>query len=121
MPKSKAVPTSAPSPASSSTDLLDRLSVEKSPIDGKGLFATQRIFKGKYIGEYAGPVAKQNGKYVLWVTEADGSENGRRGLNKLRFLNHSKKPNTEFDGFELYAIRAIRPGDELTFDYGWEE
>ncbi len=40
--------------------------------------------------------------------------------NQLRYLNHSPKPNAEFEGAELYAIRAIKPGEEITFDYGRE-
>ena len=38
----------------------------------------------------------------------------------LRFLNHSRTPNVEFDGPELYAMRDIAPGEELRFDYGAE-
>jgi hypothetical protein len=44
---------------------------------------------------------------------------GRIGRNRLRFLNHAKDPNAEFDGFDLYALRAIAVGEELTIDYGW--
>ena len=38
----------------------------------------------------------------------------------LRFLNHSRTPNVEFDGPDLYACRDIEPGEELVFDYGAE-
>ncbi len=90
-----------------------------SSIHGTGLFAARAIAKGEYIGTYWGPQARRNGTYVLWVYE-DGDEDnaiGRSGRNLLRYLNHSRPGNTAFDGFDLYAIRAIRAHEELTFDY----
>ena len=44
----------------------------------------------------------------------------RNGQNELRYVNHSRKPNASFYGDELEALRAIRPGEEITHDYGWE-
>ena len=45
-----------------------------------------------------------------------------RGGNELRYVNHSCAPNTYLRLFghhvELYALRAIEPGEELTCDYG---
>ena len=38
----------------------------------------------------------------------------------LKWLNHSSTPNVEFDGPQLYALRDIEPGEELTFHYGEE-
>jgi SET domain-containing protein len=37
-------------------------------------------------------------------------------------MNHSSRPNTEFVGVNLYALRDIQAGEELTFHYGedWE-
>lgn len=93
------------------------LYVAPSPIHGKGLFAGVKIPKGSYIGTYRGPHATRNGTYVLWVYTDDGVI-ARSGRNKLKYLNHSKRPNAEFDGFDLYARRTIRPDEEITFDYG---
>ena len=93
-----------------------------SSIHGKGLFARTRIPRGEYIGTYEGPQAKRNGSHVLWVYDEDtGEVTGRRGMNVLRYLNHSKKPNAEFDGFELYSLRAIRPDEEITINYEIED
>ena len=39
--------------------------IEESPIHGRGVFANMFIPSGSYIGEYTGPEAKRNGKYVL--------------------------------------------------------
>ena len=90
--------------------------VALSPIHGKGLFAKDRIVRGTYLGTYQGPTAKKNGTHVLWVY-TDTGFTGRRGLNKLRYLNHSNRPNAEFDGFELYAIKTIAADAEITIDY----
>ena len=92
--------------------------VAPSPIHGKGLFAKEPISSETYIGTYLGPEAKKNGSHVLWVYDEETDDViGRRGLNKLRYLNHSDKPNAEFDGFDLYALRRIREGEEITIDY----
>ena len=40
--------------------------------------------------------------------------------NLLRYLNHSADPHAEFVGFELFAVRDIRPDEEITIDYGEE-
>ena len=93
--------------------------VDRSPIHGKGLFARCEIGRGTYIGRYLGPEARRNGSHVLWVESGDGWV-GRRGFNRLRYLNHAVPPNAEFDGFELYARRRIRAGEEITIDYHWE-
>lgn len=91
-----------------------------SGIHGTGLFAARRIRRGEYIGTFHGPPARRDGTHVLWVypEEGDGVPVGRRGRNLLRYLNHSDKPNAAFDGFDLYARRAIAEHEEITIDYG---
>lgn len=90
-----------------------------SRIHGTGLFARHPIEEGTFIGTYSGPNAKRDGTYVLWICE-DGKEPvGRSGRNLLRYLNHAKDCNAEFDGFDLFAIRRIEKDEEITFDYGW--
>lgn len=93
--------------------------VAASPIHGKGLFASQRLQRGLYVGTYLGPEAQRNGSHVLWIEDGDGWI-GRRGLNRLRYLNHSARPNAEFDGFDLFVIRTIQPHEEITIDYHWD-
>lgn len=103
------------------TEELDALYyVEESGIHGKGLYARVAIKKGDYMGSYDGPEVVDNGSHVLWVEEEEGEWIGRDGQNLLRYLNHSKKPHAEFDGFDLYAIKNIKAGQELTIDYGEE-
>ena len=88
-----------------------------SGIHGTGLFAKQKIDQGMYIGTYKGPETKENGTYVLWVYEEGVEPAGRDGRNLLRYLNHADEGNAEFDGFDLYALRAIERGEEITFNY----
>jgi len=99
--------------------------VADSPVHGRGLFARQHIQSGTWIGHYDGPQTQENGMHVLWVEsgqDGDGQDEwiGYDGDNELRFLNHAARPNGEMDGLDLYAIRDIRKGEEITFDYGEE-
>lgn len=99
--------------------LRDLVYDDASSIHGRGLYAARRIARGEYIGTFDGPVAKRNGSHVLWVYDASGRVVGRRGKNLLRFINHSRRCNAEFLGFDLYARRTIAEGSEITIDYGW--
>ncbi len=101
---------------------LDQLFyVADSAIHGKGLFARVEIAADSYLGSYDGPTTHDNGMYVLWVQEeASGEWIGRDGRNLLRYINHNRSPNAEFDGFDLYALRTILPHEEITIDYGDE-
>ncbi len=99
----------------------DKVYVAASSIHGQGLFAKASIKKGAFIGSYEGPRAKRNGKFVLWVTEEDGETVGWRGTGLLKFLNHKSKPNAEFDGRDLFALKRIAADEEITFDYQWDD
>lgn len=103
----------------SAADVLFDLYVNQSCIHGYGLFAGANIPDGAYIGFYEGEETTENGDHVLWV-EQDGDDEwlGYDGTNRLRFLNHSRTPNCELDGQELYASRQILLDEELTIDYG---
>lgn len=92
--------------------------VAASDIHGEGLFARRKIGEGSYIGTYDGPEVTENGDHVLWAQDGDEEWIGRDGQNMLRYLNHSKSPHAEFEGFDLYAIRDISPDEEITIDYG---
>jgi len=89
-----------------------------SAIHGTGLFASRDIEEGEYIGTFAGPEARRDGVYVLWVYETEDRAVGRSGRNLLRYVNHASPCNAYFDGFELYASCAIPRDAEVTIDYG---
>lgn len=102
---------------------LDWVAVRPSRIHGFGLFAQSFIPAGSYIGDYAGPPVAQDGRYVLWVEDDDGSWSGVDGRNVLRYLNHNPTPNAQLNGIELYALADIERGEEITIHYGedWAE
>jgi len=98
--------------------LRDRVHVKPSLIHGRGLFAARPIDDVTHIGTYKGPRAETDHDHVLWYEEDDGSMVGIAGRNILRYVNHSKTPNAQFCGPELYALQPIPTGDEITADYG---
>lgn len=100
--------------------LLERVEVCSSAIHGNGVFARRRLHEGQRIGRFEGEPTTENGTYVLWLIEEDGSEVGIRGRNVLRFLNHGMPANAEFCDADLFAIRNVQPGAELLIDYGFE-
>jgi len=93
--------------------------VADSAVHGRGLFARDDIPVGTWIGHYESVEVEHNGMHVLWVEAGKEDEwSGHDGINELRFLNHDNRPNGEMDGLELYALRKIRAGEEITIDYG---
>ena len=93
----------------------------KSLIHGTGLFSKAAIEEGELIGLFEGTVADENDIHVLWYEE-DDTWKAMNVDNVLKFANHSKTPNVEVVGLEMYALRPIPPGEEIVFDYGdeWE-
>jgi uncharacterized protein len=110
------------------------LRVERSKIHGRGVFAAAPIRKGERIIEYKGRRVKWStaskayrdveGKPThtflfelddVWVIDAT------QGGNKARWINHSCNPNCravqEGDRIFIEAIRTIRQGEELGYDY----
>jgi SET domain-containing protein len=113
--------------------------VRGSGIHGRGGFATRAIRKGERIVEYTGERvshAVADRRYgpddptqpihtLLFTVDEHTVIDAGRGGNASRYINHSCDPNTEAvdeDGrIFLEAIRDIAPGEELTYDYGFEE
>lgn len=110
-----------------------------SPIHGRGVYAVAPIRKGTRILEYLGErishaeadrryarKKKDDGHTFLFIasnrTVIDAGVNG----NDARFINHSCNPNCEtvIENSRVFidAIRHIKPGEELGYDYQltWE-
>jgi SET domain-containing protein len=89
-----------------------RIEVRKSGVHGRGVYATQFISEGTRIIEYAGQL--ENGEVI----------NPEIGGNDARWINHSCDPNCEAiekdDRIFIYAMRDIKPGEELFYDYALE-
>jgi len=99
------------------------IEVKPSVIHGLGVFAKRAISKGERIGKYLSRKTDRDGTYVLWVEDERGKWNGYDGYGRLKYVNHQSCPNAEFVGLELYALKDIPPGEEITVDYGdeWAE
>ena len=96
-----------------------KIEVRRSPLSGRGVFATEPIPAGERVGRYIGERTVRNGRHVCWMKFAD-EWRGYRGRGRLRFLNHANRPNSDFIGLDLYALQLIRKDDEVTIDYGDE-
>lgn len=106
------------------------LRVRRSGIVGRGLFAGTRIAPRAKIGEFGGERIglkearrRARGREVVAIVELERfAYDASVGDNAFRWINHSCDPNTFIrctpQRAEFYARRAIRPGEELTTDYG---
>jgi len=85
--------------------LPDCLTIDKSTIEGVGVFAKEEISKEVYLGI----THIQTEKYALVRTPLGG------------FINHSETPNCKIkkDGDTKYltTLADIQPGEELTVKY----
>ena len=112
--------------------LLVETYIDKSPVQGIGVFAKRFIAKGTtiwqldqrfdrlietelyesmtgpvkdYLDRYAYP-RRSDPRYIVF--EADDA----------RYMNHADDPNCDFaHGDVAYALRDIAPGEEMTCDY----
>jgi SET domain-containing protein len=111
-----------------------RVVVRNSAIHGRGVFAVGAITKGARILEYTGERmshAEADRRYgdlhdgsshtmLFAATDKVVIDATRRG-GPARWINHSCAPNCEANEEDgrvfIDAIRAIRPGEELSYDY----
>jgi SET domain-containing protein len=100
---------------------------------GLDLFAAIPIGKGDIIVEYTGEristrIAKEldrrRANKYLFEIDRRWTIDGSARANVARYVNHACRPNAEAElvrGRMLYrAIKRIRPGEEITVDYGEE-
>ena len=119
-----------------------KIALRRSPIHGNGVFAVAPIARGERLVQYKGKLRTHaqvdkaygdedetghtflftlNDKYVI-----DANIDG----NSARWINHSCSPNCESvtvedpdgdprkDRVFIESSRAIKPGEELTYNYG---
>jgi SET domain-containing protein len=108
-----------------------KFKVQRSRIQGRGLFALSGIPARKKLGELSGElITEREARRRARATEriaivefGDGKAlDATRGGNHFRYVNHSCAPNTFMrlirGRVEFYALRPIAPGEELTCNYG---
>lgn len=118
-----------------------KIVTRKSAIHGNGVFAAVAIAKGERIIEYKGRLRSheevdaddsgdiESGHTFLFTLNEDWVIDANFEGNAARWINHGCAPNCEAVLVEnehdpkrskvfIEAIRAILPGEELTYDYG---
>jgi len=119
-----------------------KIAARRSAIHGTGVFALQPIAKGDRVIEYKGRRRThaavdrsasgdvESGHTFLFTLNDDYVIDANYGGNAARWINHSCAPNCEAvteeadgqdrrrDRIFIEAMRAIKPGQELTYDYG---
>jgi uncharacterized protein len=97
---------------------------------GLGLFATRPIAQGAFIVAYTGrriptPEARARearGSRYMFELDARWTIDGSPRSNLARYANHACDPNAEASiagrRVLLHAVRTIRAGEEITYDYG---
>ena len=127
-------PVSSPSRAKPSAS-GKRIQVRRSGVHGKGVFALQDLAEGETIIEYVGEIiswdeaqdrhphdpSDPNHTFYFHVNE-DRVIDALYGGNSSRWINHSCGPNCEADEENdrifIKALRNIKAGEELNYDYG---
>jgi uncharacterized protein len=94
---------------------------------GLGLYAEEAIPKGVCIIEYVGRVISKKEEYTskskyLFEVSKSKTIDGKPRWNKAGYINHSCRPNCEPEirggRVFIFSTRAIKPGEELAYDYG---
>ncbi len=105
-----------------------KLRVRKSKT-GHGLFAEEAIPKRRFVIEYWGKIvndeeAQKIGGRYLFDLERGKTINGANRDNTARYINHSCRANCEArqigNRIFIISVKNIKPGDEITYDYGKE-
>lgn len=118
------------SSAMNTSDWQDRFEIRDcGPEIGEGLFARVPIRQGEFILEYTGEriptaTADESPSRYLFEVNNKWTIDGETLTNTARYINHCCVPNVEATiergRINIYALRDIAPGEELTIDYGDE-
>jgi SET domain-containing protein len=145
MPSPKTRPSSPSSTAKSpvpfhsngSAESGRRIQVRQSGVHGRGVYAIRPIKKGDTIIEYKGQMItwkqaerrhphnpKDPDHTFFFHIDEEHVIDAAVGGNAARWINHACNPNCESDVDEdnhrvfIKAVRNIKPGEELFYDYG---
>jgi len=110
----------------------DRIRIGPSLIHGEGVFAQTEMRRGERVIEYIGEkitkaeslrrCERQN--WYIFALDEQWDLDGDFEWNPARRVNHSCAPNCEAECEEgriwIMARRDIQPGEEITFNYGYD-
>ncbi len=135
-PKNPMTQASADAPAKTTPAAGGRrIQVRRSGVHGKGVFALAPLTRGEVVIEYKGEVISwtealrrhphdpndPDHTFYFHVDEKTVID-AKYGGNAARWINHACQPNCEADEVDgrifIKALRAIKPGEELFYDYG---
>ena len=124
--------------------MAKKIERRNSRIHGSGVFATETIRKGEPIVEYKGKLITHaeadalhhgdidTGHTFLFTLNEKWIIDANRKGNIAMWINHSCEPNAiafvhehksgklKKDKVIIEALRKILPGEEITYDYGFE-
>ena len=112
-----------------------RIQVRRSGVHGKGVYSLREIARGETIIEYTGeritwkealrrhPHDLNDPDHTFYFHIDDRHViDANVGGNAARWINHACRPNCESDIVDgrvyIKALRRVRPGEELFYDYG---
>jgi len=120
----------------------DLCEIRGSVIHGQGVYATQDIPAETKVIEYIGElIDKEESENRAWAQHEHAEKTGDAAVyiftldkkwdidgnvpwNTARLINHSCDPNCEAwivgKRIYIYALRDIKEGEELSFDYGFD-
>ena len=133
--KSKPAPPAKAAKAAAAPATGRRIQVRRSGVHGKGVYAVAPLARKQIVIEYKGEVitwkealrrhphdpGDPNHTFYFHIDELQVIDAAYDG-NSARWINHACTPNCEADevGGRVFikTLRAIRPGEELFYDYG---
>ena len=128
------MPTKTPAFKTTRRSAPATVAVRKSGIHGRGVYATAPFRKGARVIEYTGrhlpwkeamdlPPHRPDEPYHTFFFSLDNGDviDANVDGNQARWINHSCEPNCETneedDCIYVYALRALKAGEELFYDY----
>jgi SET domain-containing protein len=138
-PIKKSAKAAGPKKVATKFAASDKVEVRNSKIHGRGVYAIQPIKKGARVIEYLGERVSHyeadsryelkpddDGHTFLFIVDGRTVIDAGVDGNEARYINHSCDPNCEtiIENRRVFieAIRDIKPGQELGYDYQltWE-
>jgi len=107
----------------------EKLNLKRSR-SGLGIYAALPFKKGDFVIEYTGKkltpeqVERSASRKYFFEVDKFWTVDGAGRENLARYINHSCRPNCEVRIYakriRIWAIKRIKPCDEITYDYGEE-